>query len=101
MSYRAGGSQTARPGCSFSRAVEAWGHGNWLRRVFAQRLAYTTAVDWERQFQGDSICELVTMLHDESTGNGIRQRAGSRFSTITIRPCWQRGQMINDRPVSS
>jgi hypothetical protein len=74
---------------------------NWLRRGFAQRLTYTTAVDWERQFQGDSVRELVTTLHDESTENGSRQRAGGRFSTITILPCWQRGQMINDRPVSS
>ena len=101
MSYRAGGKQAARHGCSFSRPVEAWVHGNWLRRVFAHRLTYTTAVDWGRQFQGDSVRELITMLHDESTENGIRQLAGGRFSTITIRPCSQRGQMINDRPVSS
>src|SRR5579859_7965621 len=101
VSCRAGGRQVARPGCSFSLPVEAWVHGNWLRRVFAQRLTYTTAVDWERQFQGGSVRELVTMLHDESTGNGIRQRAGGRFSTVTILPCWQRGQMIKDRPVSS
>ncbi len=76
-------------------------YANWLRRVFAQRLTYTTAVDWAGQFQGDSVRELVMMHHDESTGNGIRQRAGSRFSMITILPCWQRGQIINDRPVSS
>lgn len=101
MSYRACGRQAARPGCSFSRPAEAWVHGNWLGGVFAKRLTHTTAVDWERQFQGDWGRELVTMLHDESTGKGIRQRAGGRLSTITIRPCWQRGQMINDWPVSS
>ena len=99
--YLAVGMQVARPGCSFSRPVEAEVYGSWLRRVFAQRLTYTTAANWERQFQGHSVRELVTMLHDESTGNGIRQRAGGRFSTVTILPCWQRGQMINDRPVSS
>ena len=81
--------------------MEAWIHGNWSRRVFEQRLTYTTAVDWEPQFQGVSIRELVTMRHDESTGKGVRQRPGGRFSTTTIRPCSQRGQMINDRPVSS
>ena len=37
--------------------------GLW-KRVFAQRLTFTTAVDWERQIQGDSVRELVTMLHE-------------------------------------
>ena len=67
----------------------------------AEPLKHTAAVDWERQYQGDSIRELVTMVHDESMENAAEQRAGGRLSTISIWPWWQRGQRVNDRPVSS
>jgi len=83
------------------RQLEELENENWFARVLAEWLKHTVAVDWERQFQGDSISEPATMHHDESRGNGALQSAVGGVSTITIWPCWQRGQLVKDRPVSS
>jgi hypothetical protein len=100
MIWRAQANKKVQMG-SLDRKGRSWGDRNSLTGVLAEPLKHTAAVDWERQYQGDSIRDPVTMVHDESMENGAAQRADGRLSTISIWPCWQRGQRVNDRPVSS